>query len=102
MRCCSASSAARFLGQIKSVDDLVASAYGMTWTVALLAALRRVCIWGKYAIGSAVRAMNAAPLAPDGSPTPELQATSDRTKRVAVLGLVHRHLHLHDPHGFGL
>lgn len=76
-----------FLGQIKGVDDLFASAYGLTWTVALLAALATY-VWGKYAIGSAVRAMNAAPVAPDGSPTPELVAATDRTKRVAVLELL--------------
>ncbi len=75
------------LGPIKGADILFGSAYGITWLVALVAAIATY-LWGRYAIGSGVRAMNAAPLNSDGTATPELEAKLSRVKVIATLELV--------------
>ena len=76
-----------FLGPIKGIDDVFASAYGITWLVALVVALMTY-LWSRYVISGAVRAMNLAPLTADGGPTPELEQATDRVKRVVVLELI--------------
>ena len=73
-------------GPIKSVDAL-GTTYGITWLVALIAAVATF-LWGLYVIGGAASVMNAAPLGPDGEPTPELERATTRVKQVAVLELV--------------
>jgi uncharacterized membrane protein len=75
-----------FLGPIKSVESLT-TPYGYTWLVALVTAIATF-FWGRLVIGGAARLMNAAPLAADGGPTPELEAATGRLKRVAVLELL--------------
>ena len=59
-----------------------------------------VYFWGRIVILGAVNRLAAAPLAPDGGPTPELDAALARAKQVTVLELLGllRDLHLHDPH----
>ena len=61
--------------------------YGITWLIALLAAIATF-LWGRYVIGGAARVMNAAPLGPDGGPTAELERATTRIKQVAVLELL--------------
>ena len=75
------------LGPIKSLDLLLGTAYGVTWLVALLAAILTF-FWGRVMISGGVRTMNLAPVNPDGTPTPELLAATDRVKLVASLELV--------------
>ena len=74
------------LGPIKSLDAL-GTTYGITWLIALIAAIATY-LWGLYVIGGAARVMNAAPLGPGGEPTPELERATARIKRVAVLELI--------------
>lgn len=76
-----------FLGPIKSLETLIGTAYGVTWLVALLAAVLTF-YWGRIFISGAVRAMNLAPINADGSPTPALVAATDRVKLVASLELI--------------
>lgn len=73
-------------GPIKSVDAL-ATTYGITWLIALIAAIATL-LWGRYVIGGAARVMNSAPLGPGGEPTPELERATTRIKQVAVLELL--------------
>jgi len=75
------------LGPIKSVGDVFGSSYGITWLVALVAAIATF-LWGKFAINGAIERMNAAALNADGSATAELEAETARVKRVVVLELV--------------
>jgi uncharacterized membrane protein len=75
------------LGPIDTVEDVFASAYGITWLVALLTATATF-LWGRLVIVPAVRRMNAIPLDSEGGPTPELVAATDQVKRVVVLELV--------------
>ena len=51
------------LGPIDNVEDVFASAYGITWPVALLTATATF-LWGRLVIVPAVRAMNAIPSTP--------------------------------------
>jgi uncharacterized membrane protein len=74
------------LGQVKSLESLTTT-YGYTWLVALVAAIATF-LWGRFIIGGAARAMNAAPLDAHGGPTPALEAATSRLKRVAVLELL--------------
>ncbi len=76
-----------FPGPIKGLDDVFGTAYGITWLVALNAAILTF-LWGRIAINGAVRTMNLAPLNPDGTAAPELEAATDLVKLVAVLELV--------------
>lgn len=75
------------LGPIQSVDALLGTAYGLTWLVALIASVATI-FWGRVIIMRGVRAMDAVPLGPDGTPTPELEAATSRVKVLAVLELV--------------
>src|SRR3954454_3441340 len=75
------------LGPIKTIDDVFATSYGLTWLIALVAAIL-VFLWGRFAIGGALRQMNAAPLNPDGTPTTELERATSRVKLVTVLELL--------------
>jgi putative copper export protein len=74
-------------GPIDSVEDVLGTAYGLTWLVALVVTVLTY-LWGRFVITPAVRAMNRAPLSADGSATPELVHLTDRVKRVVVLELV--------------
>jgi uncharacterized membrane protein len=75
------------LGPIKSLDFLFGSAYGLTWLVALIATITTY-LWGLFVIIPALRVMDAIPLNPDGSGTPELERATDRVKLVVSLELV--------------
>jgi hypothetical protein len=59
----------------------------VTWLVALVVAILTF-LWGRYVIGPTVARMNAVPLAPDGTATPELDAAISRAKLVTVLELI--------------
>ena len=74
------------LGPIRSLDSL-GTAYGITWLIAMVAAIATL-LWGLYVIGGAAQIMSAAPLGPGGEPTPELVRATARVKQVAVLELV--------------
>jgi putative copper export protein len=76
-----------FLGPIKGIDDVFGTAYGITWLVALIAAILTF-VWGKIAINGAVQTMNAAPLNPDGTASVDLTTATDRVKLVVVLELL--------------
>ena len=76
-----------FLGSIHGIDDVFGSAYGITWLVALIAASSTFA-WGKLAIEPALHRMSAAPLNPDGTVSPELDAAVARVKLVSVLELI--------------
>jgi uncharacterized membrane protein len=75
------------LGPIKGVGDVFGSSYGITWFVALIAAIATF-LWGKYAINRAIERMNAAPLNPDGTATVRLESETARVKLVVMLELV--------------
>jgi hypothetical protein len=74
------------LGPIDSFADVFTTAYGITWLVALLAAIATY-LWGRFVIIKAVERMNSAPLTAEGGPTPELDAALARAKQVTVLEL---------------
>ena len=76
-----------WLGPVQSLSELFGSAYGLTWLLALLAAIATY-LWGKFAIAAAVAAMNRAPLNADGTATAELDTATNGAKQVAVLELV--------------
>ena len=75
------------LGPIKSTDFLFATSYGITWMVALVAAVLTF-LWSKMVIVPAVRSMDALPLNTDGTPTPELEAAPSRAKVLVTLELI--------------
>ena len=75
------------LGPIHSVGDVVQSAYGITWLLALVAATVTF-LWGRLVIVPAVRRLDAIPLDVDGGPTPELVTATDQVKRVVILELL--------------
>ena len=75
------------LGPIDDIETLFGTAYGITWLVALVAAVG-TWQWGRLAITPAIRHMNGLPLNADGSAPPELEPATDRVKRVVVLELV--------------
>ena len=76
-----------FLGPIKSVDAVFGTAYGLTWLVALLMTIG-VYVWGLRVLEPALSRMAAAPLAPDGSATPELEAATNRVKGLVGVELL--------------
>lgn len=76
-----------FLGPIKSVDVLLASAYGLTWLTALGVTIVTY-LFGLFVIVPALRRMDRAPLNPDGSATAELASATDRVKRLVGLELL--------------
>jgi uncharacterized membrane protein len=75
------------LGPIKDVGDVFGSSYGITWLVALVAAIATF-LWGRIVINGALRRMNAAPVSADGSATVQLEDATARVKVVVVLELV--------------
>lgn len=75
-----------FLGPIKSLDALFGTEYGITWLVALIAAVLTY-LWGRFVISGGVHAMELAAINPDGTPTPELEAATDRAKVLVSLEL---------------
>jgi uncharacterized membrane protein len=75
------------LGPIKDVGDVFGSTYGITWLVALVAAIATF-LWGRIVINGALQKMNTAPVNADGSATLQLEAATARVKVVVVLELV--------------
>ena len=75
------------LGPIKSVDILLGTAYGLTWLVALTVTVLTY-FWGLLIIVPGLRAMEAAPINADGSPTLELERATDRLKLLVSLELI--------------
>jgi uncharacterized membrane protein len=75
------------LGPIKSVGDVLGTPYGVTWLVALIAAIVTF-LWGRIVINGALQRMNDAPLNPDGTATAELETETNRVKLVVVLELI--------------
>ena len=73
-------------GPIKSLDVLT-TAYGLTWLVALLVTIA-LYRWAFTTYTGALKALTTVPLAPDGSSTPEVEAATERVKKLAVLELV--------------
>ncbi len=76
-----------FLGPIKSVEILVGTAYGLTWLVALIVATLTY-LWGLLVIIPGLRAMDRATVNADGTPTPELEAATNRVKLLVSLELL--------------
>ena len=74
-------------GPIRDANALFGTAYGLTFLVALIVALATF-VWGRFVIVPATRALAAAPVNPDGTPTAELDAALARAKRVTVLELI--------------
>jgi putative copper export protein len=75
------------LGPIRSIEDAFTTAYGITWLVAIVAIVA-VFFWGRFVIIRAVKELAAAPLTPDGGPTPQLESALARAKQVTVLELL--------------
>jgi uncharacterized membrane protein len=75
------------LGPITGIDDVFGSAYGLTWLTALVVTAATY-LFGLFAIVPALRRMDAAPVAADGSPTPELAEVTTRVKRLVGLELL--------------
>jgi uncharacterized membrane protein len=75
------------MGPIKSVEVLFGSAYGLTWLTALGATIVTY-LFGLFVIIPALRRMDQAPIAADGSPTPTLATATDRVKRLVGLELI--------------
>jgi hypothetical protein len=77
-------------GPIKTLEFLT-STYGLTWLVALVAAIATF-MWGKRIIVPAVERLNALGVdeltSADGSPTAAFTAAIDRVKRVTMLELI--------------
>ncbi len=75
------------LGPIQNVDEVLGTPYGVTWLVALIAAIATF-LWGRIMISGALRRLNAAPLNADGTASAQLEAETSRVKIVVVLELV--------------
>ena len=75
------------LGPIKSFDDVLGTAYGVTWLVALVSSILTF-LWGKIAIEGAVARMNAAPLNADGTASRLLEDETARVKVIVGLELI--------------
>lgn len=74
-------------GPIDDVNELFGTAYGLTWLVALVLAIATF-LWGRFVIVPTTRALTKAPVNPDGSATPQLEAALSRAKTVTVLELL--------------
>ena len=74
-------------GQIRDLNSLIGTVYGLTFLVALIVAITTF-LWGRFVIFPATRRLSAAPVNPDGTPTRELDAALARAKRVTVLELI--------------
>ncbi len=75
------------LGPISSLDELLGTAYGLTWLVALVATVGTY-LWGLFVLVPAIQAMDVAPLGSGGAATAELTATTDRVKQLVTVELV--------------
>jgi uncharacterized membrane protein len=75
------------LGPIKDLDALLGSAYGWTWLASLVLTLG-VYAWGFRVLEPALNRMAAAPVGPEGMPTPALVAATDRVKALVGVELV--------------
>lgn len=75
------------LGPIDTVQDIVGTAYGLTWLVALLLTVG-VFAWGLVVLEPALHRMDAAPVSADGFATTELSAATDRVKRLVGVELL--------------
>lgn len=76
-----------FLGPIKSVNDLLGTAYGLTWLTALIVTTLTY-LFGLRVIVPALRRMDLTEVNPDGSPTPALAAATNQVKRLVSLELI--------------
>ena len=74
-------------GQIHDLNSLIGTAYGLTFLVALVVATATF-LWGRFVIVPSTRVLATAPVNPDGTATPELNAALERAKRVTVLELI--------------
>jgi uncharacterized membrane protein len=74
-------------GPIRSVDDLLGSAYGLTWLTALTATVATY-LWGKFMIEAAIADMNSVALNADGTMSAMGLAALNRVKLVAALELL--------------
>jgi hypothetical protein len=75
------------LGPIDSFEQMVTTAYGITWLVALVLGIGMYW-WSKFVINPAIAAMNSIPLNADGTASPAMEAATDRVKRVVILELL--------------
>jgi len=77
-------------GSIRSIDALT-TVYGLTWLVALIAAIATF-LWGKRVIVPAIERLNAFSIAevtgPDGQSNPAFVAAVDQVKRATLLELI--------------
>jgi len=73
-------------GQLKSLDDVIGTAYGQTWLVGMIVAILTFA-WAEAAIAPNIAKLNKIeqPLDAEGNPTPETQAIVARAKRNALL-----------------
>jgi hypothetical protein len=78
-------------GTIRDLDTLVGSAYGVTWLVALVAAIATF-LWGGLVLGPAAERFQAIPaedaVGADGTASPVFTAAVARIKLLAMLELV--------------
>jgi uncharacterized membrane protein len=76
-------------GQLKSVDAVLGTTYGITWLVALILAILTFA-WAETAIAPTMRAINGLDdaVGPDGAPRPEAIALLAKAKRNALLELI--------------
>jgi len=75
------------LGPIKSVDVLFGSSYGLTWLAGLTVTLL-TWLFGLFVLVPALRRMDLAAVEPDGSPSPELVASTRRVKGLVAVELL--------------
>ena len=76
-------------GQLKSLDDVVGTAYGITWLVSMIVAILTFA-WAEAAIAPNIAKLNRIdqPLDAQGNPTPEVSAIIGKAKRNALLEMV--------------
>jgi uncharacterized membrane protein len=74
-------------GPIRDVDDLLGTAYGLTWLTALLVTVA-TWLWGKFVIEGAIAEMNSVALNADGTMSTAGLAALNRVKVVAALELL--------------
>jgi uncharacterized membrane protein len=74
-------------GPIDSVDAVFGTTYGLTWLAALALTIG-LCVWGLRVLEPAIHAMQVAPLHSDGLASAEVEAATNRVKRLVGLELV--------------
>jgi uncharacterized membrane protein len=74
-------------GPLHSAEDVLGTAYGITWLVALVATVA-TWLWGKLVIEGAIAQMNATELNADGTLSAQGMAELSRVKQVALLELL--------------